>query len=78
MEKQDPIRFTLDDGVQVAVERTENRVLHFTLQPEDGPARHFSYPEDAPATDEVEAQLDFDQLNALRRYWLEAEKREMS
>ena len=78
MRKQYPIRFTSDDGTHVEVDRTGDRTLDFTLRPENGSARHFTFNEGQQATDDVEASLDFDELNALRRYWLEAEKDDMS
>lgn len=74
MKKQFPIRFTLDDGTQVVVNHSDPHTYDFTLLSDEGGERHFSYRDDVTFTDEMEESLDFDQLNALRRFWLEQEK----
>jgi hypothetical protein len=70
MEKHFPLHFTLDDGTQVTVDKTGNRLYDFTLKPENREARHFRYDNGEEFTDAKEAALDFDQLNALRKFWL--------
>ena len=72
MSEHYPVKFTLEDGVHVTVNKTGDNVYDFTLQPEKGPARHFTFLEDKPRNDVIES-LDFDQLNAVRRFWLEQE-----
>jgi hypothetical protein len=67
-----PIEFTLEDGVHVVVNKTGDNTYDFTLTPEEGPERHFTLADDRPQ-DEVIASMDFDQLNAVRRFWLEQE-----
>jgi hypothetical protein len=42
------------------------------LRPEKGEERHFTFKDDKPR-DEMMETLDFDQLNAVRRFWLEQE-----
>ena len=64
-----PVKFTLEDGVHVEVSKTGNNIYDFTLTPKHGAARHFSFADDKPK-DEVIESLDFDQLNAVRRFWL--------
>ncbi len=67
-----PIKFTLDDGVSVEINKTANKTYDFTLTPEEGVPRHFTYVDDKPRN-EITESLDFDQLNAVRRFWLEQE-----
>ena len=67
-----PLHFTLDDGVRVTVNNTGNNTYDFTLTPEQGKERHFTFVNDKPR-EEVMQSLDFDQLNAVRRFWLEQE-----
>lgn len=71
MEKDFPLHFTLDDGTEVTVNKTGNHVYDFRFKDEGEPSRHFTYRDDETFTEEKEAALDFDQLNALRRFWLE-------
>jgi nitrous oxide reductase accessory protein NosL len=75
MTNNDPVEFTLDNGMHVDVVKTGADTLEFTLKPEHGPARRFTYVDDEAYTAEVEDTLDFDQLNALRKYWLIVEER---
>lgn len=70
MAKEFPLDYSLEDGTAVTVNRAGTHRYDFTLQPEGGKARHFSYDDAEEFTDEKEAALDFDQLNALRRFWL--------
>lgn len=78
MKKQFPLHFTLEDGTRVVVDHTPDHTYDFTLKPENGQERHFSYRDDETFTNEMEEALDFDQLNALRRFWLEQEKEELT
>jgi len=68
-----PLHFTLEDGVEVTVNRTGDNTYDFTLTPEEGPQRHFNFVDKKPR-EEVLETLDFDQINAVRRFWLEQEK----
>ena len=72
MSKHFPLHFTLEDGVHVTVNKTGDNVYDFALTPKHGPERHFTFADDKPQ-DEVIAAMDFDQLNAVRRFWLEQE-----
>ena len=71
MSKHYPLKFTLEDGINVAVNQAGNDSYHFTLTSKDGRERYFEITDDARPKDEIEASLDFDELNALRRFWLE-------
>jgi hypothetical protein len=67
-----PLHFTLNDGVQVEVNAMGDEIYDFKLQPENGPVRHFTLDNKIPNDEHINA-LDFDQLNAVRRFWLEKE-----
>lgn len=68
-----PMEFTLEDGTKVIVDKATANVYHFTLSPEEGATHHFTYVQDGRPKEEVEKSLNFDELNALRRFWLETE-----
>ena len=70
-----PFEFNLENGTHVVVNKKDNH-YDFTLRPEKGVESHFSYDNTVTFTSEMEEGLDFDQLNALRRFWLEQEKEE--
>lgn len=72
MKKHYPIKFTLENGTHVVVEKTSNDTYDFTLRSEEG-ERHFTYVDDQRSKTEIDESLDFDQLNAVRRLWLEDE-----
>lgn len=67
-----PLTFTLEDGVKVEVNKTGNNTYEFNLTPEEGAVRHFTFVDDRPHQEVIDT-LDFDQLNAVRRFWLEQE-----
>ena len=71
MEKKFPLEFKLEDGTQVTVAKTGEHLYDFTLTDEENGTRHFHLNDQEEFTDEKEKELDFDQLNALRRFWLE-------
>jgi hypothetical protein len=77
MEKEFPLEFTLEDGTHVIVNRTGNHLYDFTFKDDDEASpRHFTYNDEEEFTAEKEQTLDFDQLNALRRFWLETRDEE--
>lgn len=78
MKKHYPIEFTLENGTHVVVNHAGDHTYRFSLKPEHGNESHFSYDDGETFTEEKEEALDFDQLNALRRFWLEQEKEELS
>ena len=71
MNKEYPLNFTLEDGTEVIVKKTSEHLYQFTLSDEEHGTRHFTYNDEEIFTDEKEKELDFDELNALRRFWLE-------
>ena len=78
MKKNFPLHFTLENGTHVVVNHTPDHIYDFTLRPENGTENHFSYRDNETFTEDMERALNFDQLNALRRFWLEQEKEELS
>lgn len=65
-----PLNFVLDDGTQVVVDKTGTHLYTFALTPQDGVANHFTVNDEEEFTEEKEKALSFDQLNALRMFWL--------
>ena len=76
MEKDFPLEFMLEDGTHVTVNKSGSHTYDFTLRDECKPARHFTVNDNEEFTEEKERRLDFDQLNALRRFWLETRNEE--
>lgn len=70
-----PFKFILEDGVHVEVNKKSENTYDFLLRPKHGTERHFTFVEDTPRDKGIES-LDFDQLNAVRRFWLEQEEME--
>jgi uncharacterized protein YgiM (DUF1202 family) len=69
MAKHYPVTFTLEDGVHVEVNQAETNKYEFTLTGKNG-AKNFTYVDNGDKLKDEEL-LDFDQLNAVRRFWLE-------
>ncbi|MGV3640004.1 MAG: hypothetical protein ACO1NZ_05745 [Adhaeribacter sp.] len=65
-----PMEFSLENGSQVLVEKMGTQYT-FTITPEEGPSRHFIYIDNGKTREEAERGLDFEQVDALRRFWLE-------
>lgn len=66
-----PLTFTLEDGVHVVVNKKGSDTYDFTMERSDGTKRYFTYVDDNRTRDEKTETLDFDELNAVRRFWLE-------
>lgn len=71
--KKYPMEFSLENGTQVVINNTGNNSYDFTLTPEEGPASQFTYIDDENFTAAIEDSLDANQLDALRKFWLEQE-----
>jgi hypothetical protein len=69
MSEHYPLNFTLEDGTHVTINKTAEHTFDFQLKPADGPERHFTFIDDRPRNEVIES-MDFDQLNAIRRFWL--------
>lgn len=70
MEQHFPLKFTLESGTHVEVTQGGGNTYNFALVKSNGTKDDFSYIEDGRSKDAVEENLDFDQLNALRTFWL--------
>jgi len=74
MSRHFPLEFTLESGTHVMVTRTEDDdTYEFFLTPVDGPAEQFTYHEGEHSKAEWDAMLEFEQLDALREFWLKTE-----
>ncbi len=69
-----PLEFTLENGTHVVIRKNDEHHYDFALRPKEGTESHFTYDDTVTYTSEMEDRMDFDQLNALRRFWLEKEK----
>lgn len=68
-----PLHFTLENGTKVVVQKRDNNAYEFALSPTHGVARSFTYHEGEHTKAEWDDLLDFDQLDALREFWLKTE-----
>ncbi len=75
MSEHYPLKFTLEDGIHVEVNKSGENSYDFILTPEKGSQQRFTFVEEIPRDKRIDS-LDFDQLNAVRRFWLEQEKME--
>jgi hypothetical protein len=73
MSKHYPLQFILDDGVHVEVNKIANSTYDFILTRKGATEKTFTYVDDDRSKEEIINSLDFDQLNAVRRFWLERE-----
>lgn len=74
MAKNYPLKFTLEDGVEVEVNKAGNENYDFFLTSKEGSERRFTFTDDDRTKDQKVESLDFDELNAVRRFWLEKEE----
>lgn len=70
MIKDYPVEYTLDSGTHVIVNKTGHETYDFELRPTEGEVRHFTYVDDDRPKAEKDELLDFEQLNAVRHFWL--------
>jgi hypothetical protein len=68
-----PMEYTLESGTKVVVTRQDPKTYHFALTPLEGPAESFTYREDQRTKAEWDDVLEFEQLDALREFWLKTE-----
>lgn len=73
MKKHFPLEFTLENGSHVRVDRTGPNTFDFTIKPKEDPAYQFTYVDDGKTKTEAEESLEFEQIDALRTFWLETE-----
>lgn len=65
-----PLKFTLEDGIHVEVNKTGEDTYDFTLKSKESKDRHFTFVDDDRSKDEKIEALNFDELNAVRAFWL--------
>lgn len=73
MHERFPMEFTLDSGTHVLVREAGPGRYDFTLTPTDEAPRHFTYVEGERTKAEWDDTTDFEQLEALRTFWLNTE-----
>ncbi|HVG16793.1 MAG TPA: hypothetical protein VM935_17615 [Chitinophagaceae bacterium] len=69
-----PMQYTLANGTEVVVNKTEGNSYHFTLTPTEGNKEDFTYVDDGRPKSEWDESLEFEQLDALRTFWLKADE----
>lgn len=74
MTPQFPLEFTLENGTRVTVTENGSGQYYFSMHPEDGDARNFTYVDGQHTKAEWDELLDYEQLEALRKFWLEMEE----
>ena len=73
MSEQFPMEFTLSSGTHVVVNRAGDNSFDFLLRPTNGAENNFTYVEDERPKTEWDESLEFEQLDALRTFWLKTE-----
>lgn len=66
------MKYTLENGTNVTVQKSTD-AYDFTLTPTSGAAQSFTYREGEHTKAEWDALLNFEQLDALREFWLKTE-----
>lgn len=65
-----PVRFTLESGTSVTVNKTAPDTYQFFLKPVQKAVMDFTYVDDGRPKAAWDESLDFQQLEALRTFWL--------
>ena len=65
-----PVEFTLESGIEVQVDKRESNTYEFILRSAEKTVNNFTYIDDGRPKAEWDDRLDFEQLEALRRFWL--------
>lgn len=74
MKEHFPLHYTLASGTEVTVEKKGDETYEFILKPHGKEAENFVYVEDGRRSKaEWDEELDFEQLEALRAFWLRHE-----
>lgn len=68
-----PLEYDLDSGTKVTVHKRGNGQYDFTLTPAEGLSNSFTYRENQYTKAEWDERLAFEQLDALRAFWLKLE-----
>jgi hypothetical protein len=65
-----PIEYTLESGTRVTINKESADTYDFFLKPIKKPAGQFTYVDDGRPKSAWDDSLDFEQLEALRKFWL--------
>lgn len=65
-----PVDFELESGAKVMVDKRAAELYDFTILTPGKPARLFTYVDDGRPKAHWDETLDFEQLEALRKFWL--------
>ena len=68
-----PMTYTLESGTNVVVHKRADDTYDFSLTPTEGKSSSFIYREGERTKAEWDAFLEFEQLDALREFWLKTE-----
>ena len=68
-----PLEYTLESGTQVRVTKRDESQYDFLLTPEGGAAESFTYRVGERSKAEWDDILEFEQLDALRTFWLKTD-----
>ena len=68
-----PLEYDLDSGTKVNVQKRAGDTFDFTLMPTEGFSNSFTYRDGEHTKAEWDALLEFEQLDALRAFWLKME-----
>ena len=68
-----PMQYTLANGTEVVVTKSAENSYHFSLTPTEGKKEEFTYVDDGRPKTEWDETLEFEQLDALRTFWLKTE-----
>lgn len=68
-----PLHYSLESGTDVTVKKSGNNTFDFILKSIQGTSTGFTYIDDGRPKAEWDDMLDYEQLQALRKFWLETE-----
>ncbi|HKH61642.1 MAG TPA: hypothetical protein VKA49_12465 [Flavitalea sp.] len=73
MKEHFPLQYTLASGTEVTVDKKNAETYEFILKAHERAAENFIYVNDGRPKAEWDEALDFEQLEALRTFWLKYE-----
>lgn len=65
-----PVEYTLESGTKVTVNKSAANTYYFLLVPSEKSTSDFTYVDDERPKAEWDEKLQFEQLEALRTFWL--------
>jgi hypothetical protein len=65
-----PVEYTLESGTRVKVDKKGADTYGFSLWSTEKPVEGFTYVDDGTPKAEWDEKLEFEQLEALRTFWL--------